>query len=83
MVWLDDPTAPADLLTPAEGVAEATRSDEKWRREREAAGYIELIGAVDAAVCLSRVCDDTTCGMLRVVMPHMRSAWPRPRSPAR
>ena len=32
VVWLDDPTAPTELLTPAEGVAEAARSDEEWRR---------------------------------------------------
>jgi hypothetical protein len=37
VVWLDDPTAPAELLTPAEGVAEAARSDEEWRRKQEAA----------------------------------------------
>jgi hypothetical protein len=36
VVWLNDPTVPAELLTPAEGVAEATKSDEEWRREAAA-----------------------------------------------
>jgi hypothetical protein len=33
VLWLNDPTTPAELLTPAEGVAEAASSDEEWRRE--------------------------------------------------
>jgi hypothetical protein len=37
VVW-EDPTAPTKLLTPAEGVAEAARSDAEFRRKLEAAG---------------------------------------------
>jgi hypothetical protein len=33
VLWLSDSSAPARLLTPAEGVAEAARSDAEWRRE--------------------------------------------------
>ena len=32
VLWLEDPTAPVPLLSPAEGVAEAARRDEAWRR---------------------------------------------------
>lgn len=38
VLWLEDPTAPAPLLSPADGVVKAARSDEEWRRERWAAG---------------------------------------------
>jgi hypothetical protein len=31
LVWLDDPTAPAKLLTPTEGAAEAARREEEWQ----------------------------------------------------
>jgi hypothetical protein len=33
VLWLDDPAAPARLLTPTEGVEEALRRDAEWRRE--------------------------------------------------
>jgi hypothetical protein len=33
VLWLDNPAAPARLLTPAEGVEEAARSDAEWRRQ--------------------------------------------------
>ena len=33
VLWLNDPAAPARLLTPAEGVEEAARSDAEWRRQ--------------------------------------------------
>jgi hypothetical protein len=35
VIWLDDPTAPAPLLSLADGVVEAVRSEEAWRREQE------------------------------------------------
>jgi hypothetical protein len=38
VLWLDDPAAPARLLSPAEGVEEAARRDAEWRREWLAAG---------------------------------------------
>jgi hypothetical protein len=33
VLWLNDPAAPARLLTPAEGAEEAARSDAEWRRQ--------------------------------------------------
>jgi hypothetical protein len=38
VLWLNDPALPARLLTPAEGVAEAARSDAESRREIAAMG---------------------------------------------
>jgi hypothetical protein len=34
VLWLNDPALPVRLLTPAEGKAEAARSDAEWRSQR-------------------------------------------------